>query len=77
VVAQLYEYLLKKGVKFKDEQFAADKEWIIRYLAREMYTTAFNVDESDRMFAQTDPEVQRAVEAMPKALALVASASKA
>jgi len=41
-----------------------------------MYIYAFNVDESDRIFAQTDPEVARAVEAMPKAQALVETARK-
>jgi len=41
-----------------------------------MYVTAFNVDESDRIFNQTDPEVERAVEAMPKARALVETAKK-
>ncbi len=35
-----------------------------------MYTYAFNVDESDRVFAQTDPEVTAAIDAMPKAMAL-------
>ena len=47
-----------------------------RYLAREMYITAFNIDESDRVFAKTDPEVERAVDAMPKARALVETARK-
>ena len=40
-------------------------DWIRRFLAKEMYIYAFNVDESDRIFAQTDPEVQRAIDAMP------------
>jgi hypothetical protein len=42
-----------------------------------MYVTAFNKDESDRVLAQTDPEVERAVESMPKARALVDNAKKA
>ena len=41
-----------------------------------MYTSAFNVDESDAMFSRTDPEVQRAVELMPKASALAETARK-
>ena len=36
-----------------------------------MYTTAFNVDESDAMFARTDPEVEKAVDMMPKAIGAV------
>ncbi len=53
-----------------------DRDWITRYLAREMYITAFNIDESDRVFAQTDPEVAKAVDAMPKANALLESTKK-
>jgi carboxyl-terminal processing protease len=53
-----------------------DRDWIMRYLAREMYITAFNIDESDRVFAQTDPEVAKAVDAMPKANALLESTKK-
>ena len=43
---------------------------------KEMYTSAFNVEESDAMFSRTDPEVQRAVELMPKASALAEMARK-
>jgi hypothetical protein len=41
-----------------------------------MYITAFNIDESDRIFSQSDPEVERAVESMPKARALLETAKK-
>ncbi|HUB34366.1 MAG TPA: S41 family peptidase [Bryobacteraceae bacterium] len=76
VIEGLHEYLLKNDVKFTEKEFTADHDWIKRYLAREMYIYAFNVDESDRMFAQTDPEVAGAVDAMPKAEALLESAHK-
>ena len=41
-----------------------------------MYIYAFSVDESDRVFAQTDPEVLKAIDAMPKAKALAQGARK-
>ena len=41
-----------------------------------MYVWAFNKDESDKVFAQTDPEVAQAVEAMPRAQALEENARK-
>ena len=53
-----------------------DHDWIKRYLAKEMYIYAFNVDESDRVFAMTDPEVELAVKALPKASALSQNAHK-
>jgi len=76
VLENLHEYLLKKNVSFTEKDFTADHDWIRRYLAKEMYLYAFNVDESDRMFAETDPEVARAIDAMPKAETLVENARK-
>jgi carboxyl-terminal processing protease len=73
---QLKAYLKLHGTAFTDDGFAKDQAWIERYLAKEMYTAAFNVDESDAMFARTDPEVAKAVELMPEAMALRQSAKK-
>jgi carboxyl-terminal processing protease len=73
---EFHDYLLKNGTNFTESEFMQDRDWIVRYLAREMYITAFNIDESDRIFAQTDPEVAKAVDAMPKANALLESTKK-
>ena len=75
-LGELKSYLKSHGTVFTDAEFTRDQEWIRRYLAREMYTSAFNVDESDAMFSRTDPEVAKAVELMPKASALLQSAKK-
>jgi carboxyl-terminal processing protease len=71
-----HEYLLKQSYNFKESEFTQDRDWIQRGLAIEMYVTAFNKDESDRVMAQTDPEVARAVDAMPRARALLETAKK-
>jgi carboxyl-terminal processing protease len=76
VVAQLKSYLKSHGTVFTDAAFDKHRDWIKRYLASEMYTTAFNVDESDAMMARTDPEVETAVSMMPKASALLETAKK-
>jgi hypothetical protein len=41
-----------------------------------MYITAFNLDVADQFYSQTDPEVARAVDAMPRAMTLLESAKK-
>jgi hypothetical protein len=76
LVTDLKSYLRSHGTVFTDPDFAKDRDWTRRNLAKEMYTTAFNVDESDAMFARTDPEVEKAVDMMPKASALLESAKK-
>jgi carboxyl-terminal processing protease len=75
---EFHDYLLHSpdGYTFTEGEFAQDRDWIKRYLTREMYVTAFNIDESEKVFAKTDPEVEAAVDAMPKARALVETARK-
>jgi hypothetical protein len=75
-ILELHDYILKNNYTFTEPEFTKDADWIRRYLAKEMYVWAFNKDESDRIFAQTDPEVTKAVESMPKAEALTDTARK-
>jgi carboxyl-terminal processing protease len=75
-VGALHDYLLANGYSFTEAEWAANQDWIKRYLAKEMYIWAFNKDESDRVFAQLDPEVQQAVEALPEAETLAENARK-
>jgi hypothetical protein len=41
-------------------------------LRAQMYVTAFSFEDSQRVGVEQDPEVQKAIEAMPKALTLLA-----
>jgi len=45
-------------------------------LRREMYSSAFSIDDAGRLARETDPEVAAAVEAMPKAQALLDTAKR-
>jgi carboxyl-terminal processing protease len=76
ILNDLHDYLLKNGYKFTEAEYTQDTDWIKRYLSQEVYTFAFNVDESEKVSAMLDPEVQKAVDAMPKAQALVETAKK-
>jgi carboxyl-terminal processing protease len=76
ILNELHDYLLKNKYQFTEAQFTQHTDWIKRYLAQEVYTFAFNVEESERVSALLDPEVARAVDAMPKAATLLESAKK-
>jgi hypothetical protein len=67
---------LKQNYDFTEAEFTQDADYIKRLLKREMYITAFNLDESERVAVETDPEVERAIDAMPKAKALLDSVRK-
>lgn len=78
VLADFRAWLLDNGhFQFDESQFTRDQAWIARDLAKEMYVFAFNVDESDKIFAKSDPEVKKAIDSMPKAEALVENARRA
>jgi carboxyl-terminal processing protease len=76
ILNEFHDYLLKQNYEFTEAEFTQDHDWIMRDLKDEMYKTAFNLDESERVSIESDPEVERAVDAMPKAKALLDSARK-
>ncbi|HUI54458.1 MAG TPA: S41 family peptidase [Bryobacteraceae bacterium] len=76
VLNDFHDFLLKQNYTFTEAEFTQDHDWIMRDLKDEMYKTAFNLDESERVSIESDPEVERAVDAMPKAKALLDTARK-
>jgi carboxyl-terminal processing protease len=71
-----HDFLLKNKVDFTEMEFTENHLWIKDQLKREMYITAFSYEESQRVAIEQDPAVQKAVEALPKAKALLDSAKK-
>jgi len=76
VMAEFHDWLQKQDIEFSEADFTKDHDFIKRALQSNMYTTAFSVDESRRFDIQTDPMVEKAVEAMPKAQALLDNVRK-
>jgi carboxyl-terminal processing protease len=73
---EFHNYLLDQKTEFTEADFTKDYDWIRRRLQAEIYKTAFSVDESRKYEIKTDPEVEQAIEALPKAQALLTSAHK-
>jgi carboxyl-terminal processing protease len=76
VMNDFHAYLLKQGVKFTEAEFAENTKWIREQLRREMYITAFGVEESRKVAVDLDPLVLQALEVLPKAQALQENAKK-
>jgi carboxyl-terminal processing protease len=72
VIESFHDYLLKQGVKFSEADWAKDHTWVRDQLRAEMYVTAFSYEDSQRVGVEQDPEVQKAIDAMPKAASLLA-----
>ena len=76
VLNDFHDHLLKQNISFTEAAFAQDTDWIKRNLKREMYITAFDFDEAQQVDMAMDPEVEKAIDALPKAQALLNSAKK-
>jgi carboxyl-terminal processing protease len=76
LMTEFHDWLLKQDIEFSEADFTKDHDFIKRALQSNMYTTAFSVDESRRFDLQTDPMVEKAVESLPKAQALLDSVRK-
>lgn len=76
-IEQLHDWVLKQpNVSFTEAEFTKDHDWIKRFLGMQMILTAFGSGASDHYRIDTDPVVQKALDAMPKAQALLESSKK-
>ncbi len=70
------QFLYKEKVPFLEADFARNLDFVKRHLKREIYISGYDLDEGLKVYAETDPDVQSAVELLPKARALVEGAQK-
>ena len=71
-----HKYALKEKVEFTEADWTDNFDWLKQELRQEVYITAFGKEASDRVGVENDPTVQKGIEAMPKAKALLESAKK-
>ncbi len=72
VLESFHNYLMKQGVPFTEADWTKDHSWIRDQLQIEMDVTAFSYEDSERAKVELDPEVAKAIDAMPKAASLLA-----
>jgi carboxyl-terminal processing protease len=71
VLEGFHDYLMKQGVAFTEADWTRDHAWVHDQVKAEMYITAFSYEDHQRLVVEQDPEVQKAIEAMPKASSLL------
>ena len=76
VMNDFHKYLLDLGAKFTEAEFAENNTWLKEQLRREMYITAFGVEDARKLAVDHDPLVLKAIEVLPKARALQENAKK-
>ncbi|MBZ5602062.1 MAG: S41 family peptidase [Acidobacteriia bacterium] len=76
LIGDFREFLKSSNATFTDAEFNENRAWVKNEIKREFYITAFGVDESRKVAVEQDPEVLKAIDAMPKAKSLVDNAKK-
>jgi carboxyl-terminal processing protease len=76
LLARFKDYVHTHDIPFTDVDFNRDKKWVGEQLRDEFYLRAFDKKTADRAQFMDDPEVQKAVEELPKAETLHAEALK-
>jgi len=76
LMARFKDYLHTKDFPFTDEEWNRDKKWLSEQIRDEFYLRAFDKKTSDRAQFVDDPEVQKAIENLPKAETLMTEAQK-
>ncbi len=76
LLTRFKDYLHSRDFTFTDAEFDHDKKWLTEQIRDEFYLRAFDKKVSDRAQFVDDPEVQKAVESMPKAEAMLSEAQK-
>src|SRR3979411_273668 len=76
VMRVLREYLGKHNVRYTEPEMAEGLDWIKRKIKQEVFMSSFGQQEGFKVLLEADPQVQKAVEAIPQARALYQNAKK-
>jgi carboxyl-terminal processing protease len=76
IMNDFHQYLMKENLQFTEAEFAENQQWLKEQLRREMYITAFGVEDARKLTIESDPIVLKAVDSLPKAQALQENARK-
>ena len=70
VMRAFRKYLSKHNVRFTEPEMAENLDWIKRKIKQEVFMSSFGQQEGLKVLLEADPQVQKAVEAVPEARAL-------
>jgi carboxyl-terminal processing protease len=76
VMRTFREYLSKHNVHYTEPDMAESHDWIKRKIKQEVFMSTFSQQEGFKVLLEADPQVQKAVEAIPQARALYQNAKK-
>jgi len=76
VMKEFRDYLAKHNVRYTESEFAENLDWVKRKIKQEVFMSNYGTQEGFKVLLEADPQVQKAVEAIPQARALYENARK-
>jgi membrane peptidoglycan carboxypeptidase len=76
VMKTFREYLAKHNVRYTEPDMSENLDWVKRKIKQEVLVSNFGVQEGLKVQLEADPQVQKAVEAIPQARALYQNVRK-
>ena len=76
VMRTFREYLSKHTVRYTEPEMTETSDWIKRKIKQEVFMSSFGQQEGFKVLLESDPQVQKAVDAIPEARALYQTAKR-
>jgi carboxyl-terminal processing protease len=76
VVKEFRDYLANHNVRYTEPEFAENQDWVKRKIKQEVFMSNYGTAEGFKVLLEADPQVQKAVDAIPQARALYENARK-
>jgi carboxyl-terminal processing protease len=76
VLKEFRDYLAKHNVHYTEPEFAENQDWVKRKIKQEVFMSNYGTQEGFKVLLEADPQVQKAIEAIPQARALYENARK-
>jgi carboxyl-terminal processing protease len=76
VIGEFRDYLSKHNIRYTEPEFAENQDWVKRKIKQEVFMSNFGTQEGFKVLLEADPQVQKAIDAIPQARALYENARK-
>jgi carboxyl-terminal processing protease len=76
VIKEFRDYLAKHNIRYTEPDLAESQEWLKRKIKQEVFMSNYGTQEGFKVLLEADPQVQKAIEAIPQARALYENARK-
>jgi carboxyl-terminal processing protease len=76
VVNEFRKYLDRQHIKYTEPQIQENLTWLKLQIKREVFTSAFGLNEGFKVALQDDPQLEKAIELIPQSRALYQNARK-